>query len=141
MQRRLALLVRRRVARLALPAIAMLVAACGASTPARAAWVKFIAKSTHDSYVDTATLHKEGDFRRGWRLDDFKKRSARGEWSQLTGWELDCRHQRYRALAVTSYAGHMGNGNAVTASHTAGGWVVIEVNSLAARASQWACKV
>ena len=106
---------------------------------AHSGWVKYIGRGTHDSYIDLKTIHKAGDLRRGWKLDDFKQRGPQGELSRRTLWELDCKGRRYRALAGYAYAGQMAQGKTVAQSDTPEGWTTITSGTLAEQAYRVVC--
>ena len=64
-------------------------------------------------YVDYATIRRNGDKVKMWRLYDYKtvQTGIRREWlSDITQQEFDCQNESSKILATSWYSRNMGNG-------------------------------
>ena len=67
-------------------------------------------------YVDLATIRKSGNRIKMWGLTDYKSamESAEGKYlSKKSRWEYDCKEERMRLLAMSTYSENMGSGKAL----------------------------
>lgn len=79
------------------------------SCSAWAEWV-LVAASTNDevqSYIDPATIRREGTLLRYWKLTNLKVRDRNGYMSSRTREELDCKKERYRLTSITTFSESM----------------------------------
>ena len=88
------------------------------SQPAYAEWV--LASGDDEAglkvYVDTATLRRNGNLAKMWKLHDYKTvQTVAGDslLSMKQFNEYDCTEERTRMLGYTWFSGNMGNGNVV----------------------------
>lgn len=77
------------------------------AAPAWADWLKVAETNESISYIDPATIRKEGNFRKAWEVKDWKQRTKDGVMSMRGLMEYDCREKRYRGLAISTYSGPM----------------------------------
>jgi hypothetical protein len=85
------------------------------AAPAWAEWKKFGEDESAVLYFDVASIRKSGDTRRMWELVDLKAQvqfSDPGR-SSLMLFEIDCKAQRLRVLAVNSYSQQMAQGKSL----------------------------
>ena len=75
-----------------------------AATAAIAGWEKFAETVMAVHYLDPASIRKDGNFRRVWELQDFKKPDSAGAMSQRFLWEFECRESQYRRVASSSHS-------------------------------------
>jgi hypothetical protein len=95
------------------------------SAPAYAEWVEVGITDEATVYADPDTIRRKGDLVKMWYLHDFKttqtvlKKSYVSSRSQD---EYDCTEDRHRALASTSFSGHMGSGKVRSSYSIKGKW-------------------
>ena len=94
-----------------------------AAAPAWAEWVKVTVSDIGTTYyVDSATLRKEGFFRRAWVIQNLKQRGDGGQRSQRTLWEFDCKEARDRLLTISAHSEWMAGGNVLLTIDHPGKW-------------------
>jgi len=98
--------------------IALTILIALASVGARAEWVLVNDNDELRSYLDFASARKDGDLRRIWGLQDFKRPGPHGEMSALVLTEWDCAHARRRFLSSMLFSSAMTKGTLVGASKT-----------------------
>lgn len=113
-----------------------------ASATASAEWVKIIETDTADAviYIDSATIKDRQGFKRFWDLQDLKARANGGELSRTWLREIDCAGERYRALAVISFAGPMGTGDLLGRWNIEPKWDPIAPDTVAAEQLRIVCE-
>ena len=74
-----------------------------------AEWVLVVesADGNTTSYVDPATIRREGTLLKYWTLTDLKVRSKKGYMSWRSREELDCKKERYRTTSLTAFRDSM----------------------------------
>jgi hypothetical protein len=89
---------------------------------ARADWVKYLDMEfglTAKYYYDPTTIRRQNDMVLVWVYSELsepmRKVGEDGEWEQSfrTHYEIDCKHQRRRALRGTTFSGPMMSGEIV----------------------------
>jgi hypothetical protein len=83
------------------------------SRPAYAEWVEVGITDEATVYADPETIRRKGDVVKMWHLHDFKTTQTVLKKLYLSTRlqdEYDCTADRHRALASTSFSGHMGSG-------------------------------
>ena len=81
------------------------------------AWAEWISVGSSDTvatYIDPATIRKDGNLRKVWTIQDLKQRSPRGDMSRRARNEYDCKSERYRVLALSTHSEPMTSGNTLT---------------------------
>jgi hypothetical protein len=91
--------------------VAMIVA-----TPALAEWVKVGRSDAAVHYVDPATVHRDGNLRRVWAMQDMVETSVGGVRSIRALQEYDCAETRFRFISIATHSGPMAGG-AILARH------------------------
>ena len=88
-----------------------------------AEWVKVSVTDEHTTYIDPATIRKDGNLRKVWTIQDRKQRDKDGEMSRRTLIEYDCKEERYRVRSGTTHSDPMARGNTLyTRSGEPGEW-------------------
>jgi len=70
-------------------------------------WVRVAGMESASTYIDPATLRKEGNFRNVWVLQELKQRSKDGELSRRARVEYDCKQERKRVLYLSTHSDSM----------------------------------
>jgi hypothetical protein len=84
-----------------------------AATPVWAEWVKFFptnADAIYIWYFDPASVHKDGNLRQVWTMEDLPQSDRFGALSYRQLLQLDCEQKRRRLLKYYFLEGHMGTG-------------------------------
>ena len=81
-----------------------------------AEWVMYFEAKTITYFYDPATIRKDGNMRRVWRVQELKQRTADGEKSRRMRIEYDCKEGTDRLLSLTWYAKNMRQGDVVLTS-------------------------
>ena len=77
-------------------------------------WVSLGKSSGGDeSYIDFATIRKDGNLRKVWKLTNSKQRDTDGVMSRLTKTEIDCKQERYKTLALSTHTEQMAGGTTI----------------------------
>ena len=95
------------------------------AAPARAEWVKAGEAGIATYYIDSATIRKEGDFRKVLQMHDFEEIQKGGEMSRQGLMEYDCKAARYRLLEFTEYSEPMLGGKKLKSSDYQGRWAAV----------------
>lgn len=99
--------------------LVVLLMLCGS---AWAEWV-FVAETDEDFfYIDPATIRKDGNMRRVWRLTSFKQPSKDGTLSHRDRSEFDCTQERYRILELSAHSEPMAGGKVTAIEKGDGLW-------------------
>lgn len=61
-------------------------------------------------YIDPATIRKEGNLRKVWEITDLKTRETDVAMSKRARTEYDCKNERWRLLALSTYSESMVKG-------------------------------
>lgn len=93
-----------------------------AAVPTWAEWVKVTENDAAATYVDLATLSKNGSFRRVRMLDDYKWSRGDNATSTASLVDYDCELRRTRTLSLTSYSGPMATGKVIDEGLARGDW-------------------
>lgn len=116
------------------------------SCNAMAAWVE-ITKS-YDSidtyYGDPDTIRKNGNIVKMWTLQDYKKpENVKGEkyLSSRAFREFDCKEERARIIAITTFIGSMGHGGVLSSEDSDLKWSYIAPGTINKAGWQFACGV
>jgi len=95
------------------------------SSPAYAEWVEVGITDEATVYADPDTIRRKGDLVKMWYLHDFKTTQTVLNKSYLSSRsqnEYDCKEDRHRALASTSFSGNMGSGKVRSSYSIKGKW-------------------
>ena len=127
--------------------IAALLAAFSTSAMAEWTWVGSPTDNTFDIYIDQTTIRKQGNVAKMWGMRDYKslQKSAGGEsyLSRKVFYEYDCVEIRRRVLAITSFSGNIGKGEAVLSyqyDNDNSKWQDVEPDSVGMISWKAACK-
>jgi len=93
-----------------------------ATSPAFAGWEKVVETDGFVDYIDPATLRKDGNFQKVWKLHDRKQRSADGAMSRRMLEEFDCLKLRNRTLSFSLHSESMGGGRTIITVNTPAPW-------------------
>jgi hypothetical protein len=85
-----------------------------AASPAWAEWVKVVENNNGFTYIDPATIGKDGNLRRVWMIADLKQRDRKGYMSRRALWGIDCKQERVRVLAETTHRDPMAGGTVLS---------------------------
>ena len=96
-----------------------------------AEWVVFGESDSGTSYFDPATIRKDGNMRRVWNLQDFRKRDNDGVMSLRMRREYDCKQERYRYLAISGHSKPKAGGTVLQSGGEDNDWVVIAPRTIA----------
>ena len=115
------------------------------SGPAQAEWESFgISEPGKGTvYIDQTTIRRKGNLVEIRELLNFDTAITQDDgktYRSIVGqYEYDCAEERWRALALTSFSGPMGEGNMVWQSPDALKWEPIPPRSLAQRVRESLC--
>lgn len=110
------------------------------ATPAWAEWVKVSVSDTSIFYIDPASIRKDGNLRKVWRITDLKQRHKDGEMSIRGLDEYDCKEERLRFLALSSHSETMAGGETLwSKNYSDGEWQAIPPGSTVARVLKIVC--
>jgi hypothetical protein len=87
-----------------------------------AEWVMYFEAKAITNYYDPATIRKDGNMRRVWRVQELKQRTADGEKSRRMRIEYDCKEERYRILSASTHSEPMAEGKALYAENRDNIW-------------------
>ena len=105
------------------------------STSAMADWIA-VGKGDyiHTPYADTASIRRDGALARMSGMYDFRRQDFTPEgkalFSSVVLREYDCAQRQVRLLSSIDFSGHMGAGEAVSASSRVGRWESIVAGAL-----------
>jgi hypothetical protein len=91
------------------------------------------------SYIDPATLRRDGHMRRVWTLQDLNKRSSFGTMSFRAYVEYDCSEARRRDLEFSSHNGPMATGEVIQSFSPPGNWRYVAPGTLVEAMLNFAC--
>ena len=74
-------------------------------------WRKYSSSTQGDRYFDVRSVRAIGHMRRVWTVLDLSKRGPIGELSLRSLNEVDCKEQRARMLALTTFSESMARGD------------------------------
>ena len=117
----------------------MLLMTAGAAS---AEWMRSGDNDEHIQYVDRATIRRNGNFVKMWSLADFKKVKVTGGKSNLSlrsQQEYDCKEERIRTLAITTFSGQMGSGTVNYFDSDTEKWIPVPPRSIAETMWKIAC--
>lgn len=126
-------------------AATLLALALAAPAAARADWqLVGTEEGIYRAYADPDTIRRDGASARMQGLYDFARRDftpeGRALFSTRVQREYDCEGRRVRLLAHVDHAGHMGDGEAVSAVQREGRWELVVESSLDERFWRVACR-
>lgn len=93
-----------------------------AAAPLRAEWLKVGETEAAVHYIDTATIHRNGNLRRVWTVQDMRNADADGVRSIRALEEYDCAQGRFRYLSLTAHSGPMAGGEVIAAHQLDDNW-------------------
>lgn len=103
------------------------------SSSAMAEWVKVGSNEKFTSYVDPATISKEGDKVKMWHLYDYN--TAHGDLSDTKYLSMkiqdenDCKEGNSRTLAMSFHSENMGRGKVIYSDSDSGKWEKVPPDS------------
>ena len=88
-----------------------------ASTTAMAEWIVLGESNGITTYINLASIRKEGDIAKMWSLDDYKTSQDNGDgykyFSGKSFNEYDCKKEKKRGMTLVNYSDNMGKGDVV----------------------------
>ena len=93
-------------------------------------------------YVDRETIRRNGNFVKMWSLADYKKAKVFGGKSDLSSrgqQEYDCKDEKRRFLAFTTFSGQMGSGAVTYNDSDTEKWVPVAPGSVGVTLWKIAC--
>ncbi len=103
------------------------------SSSAVAEWVKVGSNERFTSYVDPATISKEGDKVQMWHLYDYN--TAHGDSSDTKYLSMkmldenDCKAENSRTIALSFHSENMGRGKVIYSNSDSGKWEKVPADS------------
>ena len=94
-----------------------------AAVPAWAEWVRADETDSAITYIDPATIRKDGNLRRVWEIQNLKQRHKHGEMSRRGLFEYDCKDERSRILSFSTHSDAMARGNTIVSLNEPDTWV------------------
>ena len=113
----------------------MLLVTAGAAS---AAWTLVGPNDDITLYVDRATIRRTGNFVKMWILFDYIKVDVTHQSSRSQN-EFDCKGEKMRALAITSFSGQMLSGTVNHTENTTGEWTAVAPQSMGETMWKIAC--
>lgn len=92
------------------------------SVHALAEWVLVATTDVTATYIDPATISRNGTTRRVWQIADLAQSEADGTKSRRTYYEYDCKERRFRFLSVSTHSGNMASGRILWSDSTPREW-------------------
>lgn len=86
------------------------------STPAAAEWTMIQTGDNENVYVDFDSLQKQGNFVTVTTLNDYNFKQQKKELSTQFTELHDCKHKKFKALALSYYSENMAQGDVIDAS-------------------------
>lgn len=104
-------------------------------------WVKITDGETASSYLDSATIRRNGRKATMWELTDYRAApdAQHPYLSVKRQYEFDCDEQALRTLSIANHAGHMGGGRVVLAINEPTKWLILTPGSVGDVLWQTAC--
>ena len=112
------------------------------SGAASAEWMYAGETEHHTFYVDRATIRKNGNFVKMWSLVDYKKAEVFGGkafLSRRTQEEFECKEEKMRLLAITTFSGQMLSGTVNYTDNKTEEWMAVPPGSGAEALWKIAC--
>lgn len=115
------------------------------SSSAMAEWVKVGANDKSTIYADPATIRKEGNMVKMWRLKNYGSPkvysfSTNTVLSDREQSEYDCKEEQYRSLYISYHSEKYGKGEVVYRdTYPASNWRPVEPDSIGAELWKLAC--
>jgi hypothetical protein len=94
-------------------------------------WVKVDENDVFTLYIDPSTIRINGNLRRVWTLNDFKRPDPGGQVSQRALLEYDCKEERSRVLAWSAHSESMLGGKILYSKDEPGQWRYVAPGSVA----------
>jgi hypothetical protein len=94
-------------------------------------------------YADPATIQRKGEVVKMWYLQDFKTSQTilkKPYVSSRSQDEYDCTGDRHRALASTTFSGHMGSGKVRSSYSIKGKWEPVSPGTITHSLWKVACE-
>ena len=110
-----------------------------AAAPAWAEWVEVAATDASTFYINSASIRKNGNFRKVWVIQDLKQRDENGVRSRRVLDEIDCKEERRRFLAISSHSEPMAGGETLSSKDGVSEWNAIPPDSTAETMLQRVC--
>ena len=113
------------------------------SSPAWAGWKSVGEDSTGTTYVDAATIIRNGNTATMWSLfdyKDFQRMVEVGYFSQKIHAEYACNAKKLRGLSLTLHADKMGEGKVIYEDTSPHDWEPIVPDSISETLLKVACK-
>ena len=117
----------------------MLLMTAGAAS---AEWTQIDDNDEFITYVDRATIRRNGNFVKMWSLKDFKTVQTVSGISYLSSMdqsEFDCKEEKTRILPFTWFDGKMGHGKVVYSDNDSSRWIPIQPGSVGETLWKVAC--
>ena len=95
------------------------------AAPAWAEWVQMSDSDDLVAYIDPATIHKDGNLRRVWTVQDLKQKGKNGEMSRRALLEYDCKEERSRTLSYSLHSEPMSGGQLLLTNDYYSRWTAI----------------
>jgi len=96
-----------------------------AASPALAGWVKVSETESSVFYIDSRTIHKSGDLRTVWEIQDLKQKHEDGYMSIRLWAEYDCKERRRRIKSIYGHDKPMAGGQVLMVDKLTGQWIAI----------------
>lgn len=111
--------------------LSVVLLSCAVLAPSRSfgAWTEFAETEDRKYFHDPQTAIKRSGSVEVWTLQDMFQRTNFGAMSVRVRYELDCRDDRYRVLAIGAFFGRMGEGDLIR-SGEGGGWERVPMDSV-----------
>jgi hypothetical protein len=109
------------------------------STCAMAEWVKVGGNDEATIYIDPATIKKDGNLSRIWRLHELKQRATNGEMSMRSLMEYDCERERFRLLSRSTHSEPIAGGKMLFSNDQVGEWAYIPPETIGATILKIVC--
>ena len=77
------------------------------------AWAEWVRVGSVDGavfYIDPASIRKDGNLVKVWKIQDLKQRDKAGELSRRNRSEYDCKEERHRFLSLSTHSGPLASG-------------------------------
>lgn len=109
------------------------------AAPAWADWVPMSESDDPATYIDPATVRKDGNLRRASMLENLKQKGKFGELSRQTLVEYDCKEERSRTLSYSLHSEPMSGGQLLLTNDYYGRWTAIVSGTDGAFALYFVC--
>jgi hypothetical protein len=87
-----------------------------------AEWMMYFESESITYYYKSATIRKDKNMRRVWRLQELKQHDAGGVKSRRMRIEYDCKEERYRILSYTFHSESMAGGEILATGGEDNNW-------------------